>query len=314
MMMALVMMAIATTLAVSIWYMNQLSVARINNIHKAYQAKHYSQGLMLWANDILREDYAQDENQHDSNLDAWHRGIEGMVVEDAILSGTLIGLNGRFNINNLVIDGEKSLPHIGYMRRLLLALEMDVTLVDKMIDWIDADQVPEPNGAEDFVYLAKSPAYQTSGRHFQHIAQLGLLDGITADEINRLSPHLIALPVTGQATRMNVNTMSSLLLSALHPQISGAMAVRLNENNQADYVDLSAFFSAEAIRYVLTDIARQEIQQLVSVQTRYLQASSLVQMDDNSFLMFALVERNNVGQGRVLYRSFSSFLTQPLVR
>ncbi len=312
MLMALVLLAIATTLAISMWYNNQLSVARINNLQQTYQAKHYSQGLLLWAGDILREDYKQ-ERKHDSNLDPWLQGIQGMVVEDALLSGTLVGLDGRFNVNNLVIQGQKSAPHVAFMRRLLQALELDVNLVDKMMDWMDADQVPEPNGAEDFVYLARSPAYQTSGRHFQHVGQLALLDGLSSDEFNRLLPHVTALPISNQATRMNVNTMSPLLLMALDPLISGEIALRLNQNNQADFTDLNAFFDHEAIRYVLNNV-RPSIEGLISVQTRYLQASALIQMDDNSFVTYALLRRDDAGQARVLSRSFSSFLTQPLVR
>ena len=306
--MALVMLAIASSLAVGIWYNSQLSVARINNLQKSYQAKHYSQGMLLWASDILREDYAQDENQHDSSLDPWLQGIRGMIVEDAVLSGTLVGLNGRFNVNNLIVNGLVSDSHLIYFRNLLLALELDVGLADKVVDWIDADQVPQPNGAEDFVYLAKSPSYKTSSTYFKHIEELSLLDGLSVEDFDRLSPFVSALPVQNKATRMNVNTMPPVMISALHSQISNDMAVRLYQEGRANFTNIEDFFQHEAIRYVPREIMRAEIEQLISTQTLYLQASSQVQMEETSFIMYALLVRNNTGNAQVLSRSSSPYL------
>ncbi len=308
MMMALVMLAIASSLAVGIWYNNQLSMARISNLQKSYQAKHYSQGMLLWASDILREDYAQDENQHDSSVDAWQQGIQGMLVEDAVLSGTLVGLNGRFNVNNLIINGVKSEPHLAYFRNLLVALELDINLADKVIDWIDVDQEPEPNGAEDFIYLAKSPSYQTSSSYFKHVQELSLLDGLSADDFARLNPYISALPVTNTATKMNVNTMAPVLLSALHSQISNEMALRLYKEGRADYLKLDDFFQHEAIRFAVPEPVKLEIRPLISTQTLYLQASSLVQMEDSGFVMYALLARNSNGSARVISRSLSAYL------
>jgi len=258
--MALVMLAIASTLAAGIWYNAQLSISRINNLQKNYQAKHYNQGLLLWASDILREDYAQDEYTHDSTLDGWRQGIQGMVVEDAILSGQLTGLSGRFNVNNLVINGQQQEWHVGYFRRLLSALELDVAIADQLIDWIDADQIPQPNGAEDFVYLARSPGYQTAGRPMKHIGELALLDGVDAPTFELLSGYLIALPTLyNKPTPMNVNTMRPAALRALDLMITPDMAVRLFQNGQADFLRLEDFFNHPAIQYKIPPENKQTL-------------------------------------------------------
>ncbi len=312
--MALVMLAIASTLAVSIWYNSQLSVARINNLQQTYQAKHYSQGMLLWASDLLREDYAQDEYTHDSSLDAWQQVIQGMLVEDAILSGTLVGLSGRFNVNNVVINGVQNSDQLAYLRRLLMALELDVNIAAKIIDWIDTDQVPEPNGAEDFIYLAKSPAYQTSGGPFRHIEELALLDGMDAETHQILSQYLVALPpINDQPTRMNVNTMPPVMIKALSPLISNDMAVRLYQSGQADFLRLEDFFTHESIRYKLNDDVKQSIRPMLSVQTRHFQASALVQMEASSFVMYAMLNRRTDGSARVISRSLSPYMPNPLV-
>lgn len=312
MLMALVMMAIASALAIGIWYNSQLSFARIHNLQKSYQSKHYAQGLLLWASDILRQDYATDQPNFDTNQEPWLRGIQGMAVEDAILSGTLVGLNNRFNVNNVIINGRQSSQHVAYLRRLLLLLELDVNIADKIIDWIDADQVPQPNGAEDFVYLAKSPGYQTSGHYFKHIEELALLDGLSQDDFNRLSPYISALPVKDRATRMNVNTMPPVLFSALSPIINRDMAVKLFKDGNAQYQTIDEFLDDPVIRFKLSG-EREVIEMLISTQTMHLQASSLVQMEGSEFVQFALLKRFPAGDAQVISRALSSYLPKPLV-
>lgn len=313
MLMALVMMAIASSLAVAIWYNNQLSYARVHNLQKNYQAKHYAQGMLLWASDILREDYAQDENNHDSQLDPWLQGIQGMAVEDAILSGTLVGLNNRFNVNNVIVNGQVSEPHVNYLRRLLIELNLDVGLVDKIIDWIDADQIPRPNGAEDFIYLAKTPSYQTSSQYFKNIDEVALLDGLSRDDFLTLAPYISTLPVEATATKMNVNTMPAVMLKALDNLITPEMAVRLYQEGRANYLDLRSFYQDPTIIYAVPETVKNQFDPLISTQTIYLQASSLIQMEGSEFLHFALLKRNMAGDARVLNRSLSSYLPNPLI-
>jgi len=315
MLMALVMMAIASSLAAYIWYDSQLSLSRIYNLKHAYQAKHYSQGMMLWASDILREDYAQDETQHDTNFDPWLQGIQGMLVENAILSGELVGLNNRFNVNNLVINGEISPTHLAYFRRLLTTLELDIGIADKVIDWIDSDQIPMPNGAEDFVYLAKSPSYQTGSKYFQHVSELALLDNMSQSEFRRLLPYVTVLPIKGvAATKMNVNTMSAPLIKALSLNLTNEIAVRVNQGNQANFSTMTDFFNHKSLQYILTDNdERILIKTLASVQTLDLQASATIKMDDQVIQMYALLHRNNAGDARVIARSMAPFIPLDLL-
>lgn len=311
--MALVMMAIASTLAVAIWYNNQLSFARIHNLQKNYQAKHYSQGMLLWASDILREDYAQDETNHDSHLDPWLQGIQGMAVEDALLSGTLVGLNNRFNVNNVIVNGQVSVTHVEYFRRLLSELNLDVGIADKIIDWIDVDQIPQPNGAEDFVYLAKSPSYQTSGQYFKHIDEVALIDGLSREDYNLLAPYISALPVASIASRMNVNTLAPVMLKALDVLITPDMAVRLYQDGRANFTDVNTFFQDPTIIYAVPEEVKNKIRPLISTQTTYLQAASLIQMEGSELTHFALLKRNIAGDARVINRSLSTYLPEPLV-
>lgn len=305
MLMALVMVAIASSLAVYMWYQSQLNLARVHNIKQSYQAKHYSQGLLLWASDILREDYAQSETQSDSNADPWLQGIHGMPVEDAILSGSLLPLDNKFNVNNLVTNNVVNEQQLQFFRRLLNILELDQGIADKIIDWIDSDQIPQPNGAEDFIYLGKNPSYQTGSKHFQHIRELALLDGLTVEDYQKLINYVTVLPVIGgQTTKMNVNTISPPLLKALHPQITNEMALQLNQNNAANFANINDFFEHNSVKYVLFEPAlRQQIRAIADVKSLWLEAGATVQMEGQVFQMFALLKRALSGEARVVYRT-----------
>lgn len=305
MLMALVMVAIASSLAVLMWYQGQLNLARIQNLKQTYQAKHYSQGLLLWASDILRQDYEQSETQSDSHADAWLQGIQGMPVEEAVLSGSLLSLDDKFNVNNLVINDVVQESQLQYFRRLLNSLEMDLAIADKIIDWIDSDQIPQPNGAEDFVYLAKSPGYQTGSKHFQHIRELALLDGLSGEDYQKLKAYVTVLPVQGgQPTKMNVNMLSPPLIKALHLQISNEMALQLYQNNAANFPTMNDFFEHKSIKYVLFDATlKQQIRELIDVKTLWLQAAATVRIEGQVFQMFALLKRGNSGEARVVNRS-----------
>ncbi|KAA3644338.1 MAG: hypothetical protein DWP95_04715, partial [Proteobacteria bacterium] len=142
--MALVMMAIAVTLVAGIWYSSRLSLFRTQHLQEKLQAGHLRQGLLLWASDILEKDYTESEQSYDNNSDSWHQGIQGIIVEQAVLSGQLQGMNHLFNVNNLVINNVDSKVHEAYFRRLLTALNLDVTIADKIMDWIDWDNEPRP--------------------------------------------------------------------------------------------------------------------------------------------------------------------------
>jgi len=305
---ALVVVAIATTLATNMWFKNQLSVSRANNLFQAYQAKHYSRGLMLWAGDILKKDYEVDENPHDTNADAWHQGVEGIVVENAILSGQLTGMNHKFNVNNLYRNNEVSEVHYQYFIRLLKELEIDISVADKIIDWIDPDSIPRPQGAEDFIYLAKALPHTTGSKPFQHISQLRLIDGLNIDAFNLLSQYVTVLP-NNKLTKMNINTIAAVMINALDDRITRQVALSIYQEGKANYTRLDDFFLQQRIR-VITAVGdtRINMEQLLDVKTTYLQAESRINMNNSIYKNYALLERANNGESLVLQWSMIPFV------
>ncbi len=312
--MALVMMAIAVTLVAGIWYSSRLSLFRTHHIQQNLQAQHLSQGLLLWASDMLEKDYSESNQAYDDNNDPWHQGIQGLMVEQAVLSGELVGMNHLFNVNNLIINNTVSTEHEAYFRRLLTALNLDVSIADKIMDWLDQDQEPRPGGAEDFAYAAENPPYKTAGGPFLHVNELRLIAGMDEAQFNQLAQYVTVLPVTQKPTLMNINTLPPVMIKALDTAISEELAIRIYQQGQASFTQLDDFFQFDEMIYLASLQEKKPIfKQLIDVQTRYLQARTEVTFGEHRYQMYALLQRLDHGAARALMRSPIPFLTSDLI-
>ena len=290
---ALLVVTIATLLATEMWFRNSLDVARQFNSRSAYQSSHYVNGMLLWARDILRQDFEQDSN-FDSSDEPWNQPIAGIELPDAMLSGKLTDFDSKFNLNNLVIKGQVNTLSVDYFKRVLLNLEMDSGLVDKIIDWLDANQVPMPRGAEDTIYLSKSPSYRTAGQPFVHISELKLIDGIDDATYQRLITYVTVLPVQGNLpTKMNVNTMPTLLLKSLDITITTKDALILFSEGSANNKTLQDFYRQPAIQYLSLNNEAKQLSRLISTQSSWFQARVDVTMDESLFTKYAILYRPN---------------------
>ena len=292
--MTLLIVSIATLISSEMWFNNNLDVSRQFNNRSSYQAMHYSRGMILWAKDILRQDYQENSN-YDTNSDVWNRTITGIEVEDAFLSGKLNDLSGKFNLNNLSIADSQASKDL--FLRILNELELEQSLADKIIDWLDADSIPLELGAEDISYSIRKPYLKTAGQAFRHISELRLVDGVTEESYQRLKQYVTVLPVINNTpTKINVNTTSLLILNSLDSRISINYARALYNDGQANFQTLSDFFEHNAIRnYFLGEenLQRIELQKLLDTKTQWFHAIVKVSMENSVYQRFALLQRNS---------------------
>lgn len=287
----LLVVTIATLLATEIWFNNTLDVSRQSNNRSAYQAKHYAKGMVLWAFDILRQDYKED-SEFDNRSESWNQTIAGVELEDAILSGRLIDMDSKFNINNLIIKGKVDSTSHEYFIRILQNLELDIGIADKIIDWIDANHLPQPQGAEDTLYLSKNPSYRTAGQYFEHISELKLIADIDDETYHRLKSFVTVLPIfASNRTKININTASSLLLKSLDRNITTKDALNLYKEGKASNKTLDDFFRQPAIQ--IYNLDQNVLSLLISTKSVWYQAEINVKMEDAFFQKFALISRTS---------------------
>jgi len=309
--MSLVVVSIAAVIGTDMWFQNQLSIVRTNNVQQSLQAQHYARGLMLWAKDLLLEDEQRDPG-FDTNNDPWHNGIDGIAVENAIISGRLRDFSNCFNINNLWLNGTVPAAQLDYFQRLLTDLEMDLAIADKILDWLDSDQIPRAQGAEDFVYLSKQQPYTTGGGSFQHISQLKLVDGISENLYRRLVQYVCVLPVeiiNGEEVPavMNINTIPPVMIKALHPSISSQLAVALHQEGNAAFRSLNDFYDYPSLRRLGLRTQAPYLSDLIAVYSDYLQGEIRVNMEGRIYRYYVLISKG------IGYAEFLQWSSVPLL-
>ncbi len=221
---ALLIVAIATAAAASLAASQQIDIRRSDNLLTGGQARMYLAATERWALERLAED--RKKNNHDSIEDIWAQDVPAFIIEGGRVSGAMIDLDGRFNLNNLVTaEGKPSAAHVTQFRRLLGTLRIEEGLTDAIVDWLDPDsEVTYPDGAEDGTYLASPRPYRSGNTRMVHPSELRLVSGVTDAIYRTLLPHVTALPAT---TRINVNTASAAVLRSLSESLNAAQAEAL---------------------------------------------------------------------------------------
>jgi len=84
--------------------------------------------------------------------------------------------SGKFNINALMkLDPSGTILY----NVLMLLPNMTDEIANSIIDWIDADDTPRPNGAESDYYSSLSPPYQAKNGPLDSIEELLFVKGVT---------------------------------------------------------------------------------------------------------------------------------------
>lgn len=175
------------------------------------QAQLLMQTGLDWARAVLGDD------SRNSNVDhlgeAWALRLPPIQVEGGSLVRQIEDQQGKFNLNNLVRNGQVSPAQLAQFRRLLSILGLPPALADALADWIDADSEPQPQGgAEDPYYLSQATAYLAANRPLVDVAELALVRGFDDQVRAALRPFVTALP---RYTAVNANTAAPEVLAAV---------------------------------------------------------------------------------------------------
>ncbi|MDP1906301.1 MAG: type II secretion system minor pseudopilin GspK [Pseudomonadota bacterium] len=220
----ILIVALATTVASFVAWRQQVWTRQVENLRDASQGEAVVRAGVDWAGAILSED--RRKNAVDHLGEPWMQHV-ALPVERGRVAGGISDLQARFNLNNLVRNGQASGADIAVMRRLLETLDLPLTLVDALVDWLDADGLPYgADGAEDAYYLAKPTPYYPANRALVDLSELLLVRGYEPEVLDKLAPYVCVLPIP---TPVNVNTASAEVLSIVIPGLTVDDARRLVE-------------------------------------------------------------------------------------
>ncbi len=215
---ALLVVVLATIAAVAMTSRQQIDIRRTENLLAADQLRQYLYGIEGWTGKILEDD--RKNNQVDNLGEDWATHLPPIPVENGQLAGYIEDAQSRFNVNDLITGDQASPDDMVRFQRLLVALDMDPTLAQAVVDWLDSNVDPwPPNGAEDDTYMSLQPAYRTANGLMGDASELMAVNGFTADLYRRITPYVIALPVR---TSINLNTATAPVLMTLADNLNRA--------------------------------------------------------------------------------------------
>ena len=207
---AIVLVAIATVLAVRIGTRAALDLRRTTGLAALDQGWQVALGAEAWADEVLKDD----DPESDHLAEAWAQPVPPLPIDGGEVRGALEDMQGRFNLNNLVGEDRKiNESQVEIFRQLLLRVGAQERWAGMMADWLDDDTVPHGvDGAEDGTYLSQSPPYRAANVLVTTTTEMMALPGMTRDEFERIRPYVAALPV---GTTINLCTAKSPVLAAL---------------------------------------------------------------------------------------------------
>lgn len=288
---ALLVVALATILIALLLDRGELAFARTRNALRGEQAAAYAQGLEEYAAVVLLR--AQDQGA-DSSLSAWATPLPPQPVAGGVIGATMRDLNGCFNLNNLSprVGSRRGAWAAAFERLLGAAGVGDARIAGAVQAWLDDSGAANDTNA----YLAQPLPYRPRRGLFAHASELRLVAGVGADAYARLAPHVCALP---PGTRINVNTADVAVLASLDEAISPALAQKLWNGGQANFGSREEFARAVPGAPALANSP------LIDVASDYFLVRGEIALDGIAFVSRSLIERGRDGI-RVLERSSGS--------
>lgn len=233
---AVLVVALATVLIAAMLDRSEAALARTRNLQRAEQGWELMRGVEAWAGAILRQDF-NDAPNIDSREDIWNQDMPPIELPGVRIFGRLTERNGCFNLNALHPEGADDSIAIARFERLLRALQLDPVIAQQAADWIDADAIPRPQGAEDAALLGQRPALRAANQPFTHVSELRLLPAVTPAVYATLAPEVCASPASSP---INLNFASPALWMSLSEAITPSLAERLARDGRANYNSLDA--------------------------------------------------------------------------
>ncbi len=228
--MALLIVALVTTIVVSVSWRFNLSMARNENRWHGSQARAYLDGGEQLARLVLREDSQQGLTDHLAEI--WAQQGDPLPTDEGWIRGRIEDAHGRLNLNLMVqqfrgtqdpnLDmNDPTVRFTAAQRRLIRLLQtfelengpMDVneatSIVEALQDWLDSDhEISGMGGAEQDYYSGAGIEYPVPNGPIASVSDLMVIRGMTPEIYRALEPYVIALDTS---VTLNINTMPPAL-------------------------------------------------------------------------------------------------------
>ena len=313
MIIALVIVALATVLAWKIGYDSYLERQRTVAMLSLEQAMQFGLGAEALAGDALARQLQQTPQV--TLAQPWAQPTPPLPITapgDAdgppigSVQGSLVNLDGRFNLNNLghlLANGTEDPQPLAEFQRLLAAVNLEPKWAGIARDWIDADRIPsQPDGAEDDVYTRLTPPYWTGNWPMTSPTELMALPGFGRRRYLAIAPYVTALPTA--TAKIDICTAPALVLESLAPNLNGEYsadpAALATGRKNGCFPDLQTF------QATVGPATWNTISDLVTDTGAYFRLTSRVTLGTTEITLYSLLQRRTDGKVVPLIRSIGT--------
>jgi len=174
--------------------------------------------------------------------------------DDFILQGSLTDYSNCFNVNHLITfkagKSKDNLKAINYFEDLLSSYEINYLdaeqIIDQILDWMDDDDVPRNNGAENYFYANQLhyPREFTSKRLFINNSELLAIPSINIIKNHDIWKKLCIIPMSSNFY-LNINSLQDddkhLLSSAIGQSNLNEAALMIKETPIEGFSSIKEF-------------------------------------------------------------------------
>jgi general secretion pathway protein K len=238
-----------------------------------------------WSLTVLTGDARTSTIDHYGEL--WAIPLPATQVEGGTIEGRITDLQARFNLNSVAPNGIRNEQNVAIAKSLFARAGVPVTLVERLADALDRDELTATGQSESQVYGARL-------RNDKIATLSDLLDigGFTRDQIEALAASVDVLP---DATPINVNTASRETLIAAIPNATEEQWARALAARQS-----KPFASVNELAVLL---GVQLPETAFSANTQHFEMNSLISFPITKHRITLRCQRKLGGTPTIYYRS-----------
>jgi general secretion pathway protein K len=301
---AMLVVALAAILASALVSQLFLDIRRTANIFQSEQAHLYNLNAENIALFTLAEDEKFPTTKEFDDLAQYSKDNEqSYPVPGGSITGSVIDLQGRFNLNNLSpLNETNQKREITRFKNLLTALEINTSLhnelTDSLIDWIDDANPPNsqtsPFGAEYDYYIGLEHPYRPANDFMTSATELRMVKGFNevAEGTKKtiydiLKDHICTLPA--HDINININTATPEVLEALENIDHGLAEEVTQQREESSFSKLDDFLD-------IINSKQPKNKKLKSfdgayIASEYFLLTSTAQIGENKVTMYSTIFR-----------------------
>jgi general secretion pathway protein K len=153
------------------------------------------------------------DNQYDTLDQIWSRPVPPIELGEGTILVIVEDEERKINLNRLILPNGNAPDEqrLAVFRKLLTILDVEPTLADAVVDWLDNDDASRVGGAESAYYLSLPYPYRAKNDLFDTVDEVRLVRGMTPETFEKIKP-FVTIHSSG---KVNLNTAPKEVLMAL---------------------------------------------------------------------------------------------------